>query len=42
MHKYATYKPPTPSYLYEKHFGRDIEECMEEITSLMGERHGKE
>lgn len=28
---------PTPTYLYVKHFGRDIEDCMEEITSLMGE-----
>lgn len=28
---------PTPTYLYVKHFGRDIENCMEEITALMGE-----
>jgi len=28
---------PTPTYLYVKHFGRDIEDSMEEITTLMGE-----
>lgn len=28
---------PTPTYLYVKHYGRDIEDCMAEITELMGE-----